>query len=334
MVGLTGTPLRRLVVHGGAVALLGLLGLVGLVGCGGDDSGDGADGGASVGIGAAGDPNGLLGFFTGTGTGDGFIGTGPDSNVCKHVDLIIAVDGSSSMTEELQAIRDEVFPAFADRLLEISGGIEDFRVATLDACPYPASFHTRGQIGECNFQGGNVWIESYSQNLRAEFACVGGLFQDDTECSGNNDDEQPSSAAAAALEREFGGGVNAGFSRPDALLVVVAITDEDEQPTDTATDAQTVHDRIVAAKGGDANRVVFLGIGGSRQCFQGAYGGAQEATVLRGISTAFGGRGFFWDLCEGRLEEGLDQVFDIIDRACGELPPPPAFPPELSTGPE
>jgi len=307
----------------------------GVVGDGDTGGGDGDSGG-----GGGGDGDSLLTGTSGDGPSGGLV-SGPDANVCKHVDLIISVDGSGSMTEELQAIRDEVFPAFADRLLEVGVGLDDFRVGTLDACPSPANLHTRGTGGQCNFEGGNVWIESSSSNMRDEFACVGAIFQDDHNCSGNNDDEQPASAAAKALESEFGGGVNSGFSRYDSLLVVIAITDEDEQPTETDQNAQAVYNRLVAAKGGDASRVVFLGIGGGgggggqnpfEDC-QGPYGGAQEASVLRGITEQFGPRGFFWDLCEGRLEDSLDEVFAIIERACDDLPPPPDVPPELSDGP-
>ena len=60
------------------------------------------------------------------------------------------------------------------------------------------------------------------------------------------------------------------------MLVVVAITDEDETPTSSAESAEEVHDRLVAAKGGDKERLVFLGIGGSEDC-EGVYGDADEA---------------------------------------------------------
>jgi hypothetical protein len=318
------------------LALLTGLGL----GCsGGDDDSEGSTAGSSgfdnplAGTGAAGGGAGSDGK-AGSGTGS-LGGEDPDTEICRHVDMIISVDGSSSMTEELQAIRDEVFPAFADRLTQISGGIEDYRVATLDACPNPANYHTRGQAGECNFAGGNPWIDSFSPTLRDEFQCVGDLFQGDQMCSGNNDDEQPASAIAKSLEREFASGANAGFSRHNALLVAIAITDEDEQPTGSAESAQEVYERIVKAKGGDPKRIVFLGIGGRRQCL-GTYGTAEQASKLRDITQLFeqNGHGVFWDLCQGKLADGLESAYKAIEAGCNDLPPPPTEPPPLSDGPE
>jgi hypothetical protein len=238
---------------------------------------------------------------------------------CRRVDVVIAVDGSGSMSEELRAMRDTIFPAFASRLGSIGGGLDDFRVATLDACPTPAAYHTRGKGGECNFHGGHPWIESASPNLQAEFACVGDVDTTSNTCTGDDDDERPASTAAASLELPFLTTENAGFARADALLVVVAITDEDEQPIPDMT-AQGVHDRLVATKG-DVRRMVFLGIGGGSSC-NGAYGSAQEATKLKAITDRFTAeqRGVWWDLCAGHLEDGLEQAIAIIESACAELP--------------
>ena len=137
---------------------------------------------------------------------------------------------------------------------------------------------------------------------------------------GNNDDEQPISSAAASLEPPWSTGVNAGFSRPDeALLVIIAITDEDEQPTPQAN-AQEVFDRLVATRG-DARKMVFLGIGGASNCM-GAYGMAERADELIMVTDLFKGvnRGVFWDLCAGSLEMGLDEALDVISQACDEFP--------------
>ncbi len=248
-------------------------------------------------------------------------GTGGES--CRIVDVVIAVDGSGSMGEELDALRQDVFPAFATRLAQISEGLDDFRIATLDACPKPANFHTRGdQEDDCNFSGGNVWIESSSPNMNQEFACVGDIYLDDINCSGDNDDEQPASAAATALEPPFATGANAGFLRDESLLVIVAITDEDEQPTGNMQSAQQIFNRLVAIKDGDSKRIVFLGIGGSSAC-DGVYGEADQATKLRNLTNLFTAeeRGVWWDLCEGHLEDGLEEAFQVIEQACDELGP-------------
>jgi hypothetical protein len=250
-----------------------------------DGSGDGSTDGSGDALADTGDP--------GDAASDG------EERLCT-IDLVFAVDNSGSMQEEIRDFRENVWPEFASALLEVSGGTggEPFRVAVIDACPDPASFHTRGQSGECDFESGEAWMESDSSNLVGEFRCVGDIWDDDRECSGDNDDEQPASAAAASLEPPWNApdGPNHGFLRSDALLIVIAITDEDEQPLPDATAAE-VFERIVAVKG-DVKEIVFLGIGGTRDCV-GPYGNADEAVKLKQVTDMFAAedRGIFWDLC-------------------------------------
>jgi hypothetical protein len=241
---------------------------------------------------------------------------GSTTPTCRRVDLIIAVDDSSSMREEKDALANDVFPAFAGALLDIGGGLDDYRIGVLDSCPQPAGYHTRGLDGPCNFASGEVWMDSSDPDLEAEFACVGNIDSSDAQCSGDNDDEQPASAAAASMEEPVLSGVNDGFLRNDALLVVIAITDEDEQPVPSESPEQ-VYERLVAAKGGDVSRMVFLGIGGASDC-DGLYGHAEDASTLQAVTDLFidQGHGVFWDLCDGALEDGLGEAMAVIEHAC------------------
>ena len=239
------------------------------------------------------------------------------------IDLVFAVDNSSSMQEEIEDFRLSVWPRFAAALQDLSGGTtgEPFRAAVIDGCPYPATFHVRGQSGPCNFVGGQAWMSSDSPALVTEFQCVGDIWDDDGTCTGNNDDEQPATAAATALAPPWTdpGEANAGFLRDDALLIVIAITDEDEQP-DPAASAEIVYQRLIRVKGDDPRKMVFLGIGGSRSC-EGPYGQAREAVTLKALTDLFIAqeRGIFWDLCEGNLEDGLGEAMTVISTACDEL---------------
>jgi hypothetical protein len=258
------------------------------------------------------------------GDGDGDGDGGETFASCKHIDVVIAVDNSSSMTEEKDALREIAFPGFAQALINVAGGLDDFRVGVLDACPSPANFHTRGVSGSCNFSSGKAWMESTSPALVDEFKCVGDIDSSDMLCGGDSDDEQSATAAATSLEPDWlgAGKANEGFLRDDALLVVVAITDEDEQPTPESS-AQEVYDRLTAIKGGDVKKMVFLGIGGASDCENGAYGSADEATKLRAVTDLFiaDQRGVFWDLCQGNLDQGLTQALTTIDAACQDFPP-------------
>ncbi|MDP6943910.1 MAG: hypothetical protein QF464_07130 [Myxococcota bacterium] len=233
---------------------------------------------------------------------------------CQRVDIVFAVDDSGSMQEEMDEMRNTIFPAFADSLRQ---GIPEFRVGVIDACPNPATLHANGDGGFCGFQSGEVWMDSSSTALNEEFACVGDIYSGDADCSGFNDDEQPASSMAAVLENPAGTGE---MMRDDALLVLIAVTDEDEKPTPVRSSME-IYERLVALKGGDVRQVVFLGIGGAVEC-EGEYGHAQQATRLKGITDIFAlaGRGFFWDLCDGGLEEGLFEALSVIEEACEQYP--------------
>ncbi len=239
------------------------------------------------------------------------------------IDLVFCVDNSTSMQEEIRAFREDVWPFFAQALIEVSGGVDGsaFRAAVLDACPEPANFHTRGRDGECSFESGEVWMASDSSDLVGEFQCVGDIYTGDAECSGSNDDEQPATVAAISLEPPWHASSrpNGGFMRDEALLIVIAITDEDEHPVPSASPGD-IYERLIAAKDGDVSKMIFLGIGGRGEC-EGSYGRAHESVMLMAITDYFiaEDRGIFWDLCGGRLEDGLTEAMDVISDACDEI---------------
>jgi len=245
----------------------------------------------------------------------------PTKKVCQKLDIVFAVDDSGSMEAEQEAMGTSIFPAFARRLLAELPMLKDFRVGVLDACPAPlANFHTRGEGGMCQFESGAVWMDSRSTKLVDEFACVGDIDSTDTNCPSTDANEQPISTIATALEPTWHGPgkPNAGFLRDDAILVAVAIMDEDEQPMPQRS-AREVYDRLLAVKGGDANRVVLLSIGGPGPytCY-GPYGTATNAVKLREITSLFAahGRGVFWNICAGSFEEGLGKALATIKTAC------------------
>ncbi len=270
---------------------------------------------------------------------------GTSSNeTCKHLDVVIAVDSSSSMNEEMAAMANEVFGGpngFARSLINISDGLDDYQVGTLSACPDPASFMVTGEPAgpadqdngsvECNFDSGERWIVGTAlrapADVQNEFQCVGAIDRVETggemtagNCTGNNDDEQPVNATITALNDPWISDQNAGFLREDALLVVIAITDEDEHTIPDANAAQ-LYDRLVAIKG-DVKNMVFLGIGGGSNC-TGPYGGAEDAQKLHNLSDLFIAqeRGVWWDLCQGNLGSGLDEALTVIETACDEFDP-------------
>jgi len=321
--------LRRVVVP--FVLLLATLSLA----CGddgGSGDGDGGDASSDAGSGDGGGDDG------GDDDGDGDDGGGGDGGnefACRHIDLLFAVDPSGSMTEEMTAMGSEIFPAFASSLLGISQGLDDYQVGTIDACPEPAALHSRGQGGECNFSSGEPWIlgtpDREPADVTSEFSCVGDLWIEPGQshsCNTDNDqDEQVMSASIAALTPPFADAENAGFLRGDAVLVVIAVTDEDEEIENGSgrTTAQQFYDDLVAVKN-DPQDIVFLGIGGGVPggCTDkpgGEYGTALPAQMLYDVSQLFVAqeRGVWWDLCEGQLQDGLTAALEVIEQACDDF---------------
>jgi hypothetical protein len=253
---------------------------------------------------------------------------------CKKVDVILASDGSDSMTEELDALRGPVFNTLPMQLLSVgNGGIEDFHLALIDGCPKPGTFHDYGASGPCTFSTGANYMTSSSPNLVSEFDCVGNVeISDpndncDDESPFGDDDEQPALAAAVSLTDPG----NPGFLRSDAILFVFAVTDEDEELDGNSTvipdeglTAADVAQRMIDGKGGRAQDIVFLGVGGASDC-NGPYGGANNARELQNIVTelnARGARASFWDLCQGDLPGAFASVIQDVDQACDEFVPP------------
>jgi hypothetical protein len=320
--------LRRLVL------LFALLVAALTVACGDDDGGGGGDDGGDAGD-AGPDDGGDAGDDGGGDADDGGDdGDGGNEFACKHIDLLFAVDPSGSMTEEMMAMGSEIFPAFATSLLGISQGLDDYQVGTIDACPAPATLHSRGDDSECNFSSGEPWIlgtpDREPADVTSEFSCVGDLWIDPPQShscdTGNDQDEQAMSAAIAALTPPFADNENAGFLRDDAVLVVIAVTDEDEEIENGSgrTTAQEFYDDLVAVKN-DPQDIVFLGIGGGVPggCTEdpGAYGTADPAQMLYDVTQLFVAqeRGVWWDLCEGQLQDGLTEALEVIEQACDDF---------------
>ncbi len=253
--------------------------------------------------------------------------------VCTKVDVVFAVDNSGSMQQEIAAMQGPVFDALPDQLLMVGNGIDEFHLGVINGCPKPGFLHDTGKGGACNFSTGTNWMSSDSPNLDAEYACVmdlsnSGYMGIPHQCQDSgalkDDDEQPAQAASAAISPPAVDNENAGFLQDDAILFVVAMTDEDEELIDDVGDPitpQDIVDRFVAAKG-TIDNVVFLGIGGDSNC-NGPYGSAKNAQNLKAVTQIFidADRGLFWDLCQGNLEQAFAEAIQLVDQACEEIIP-------------
>jgi hypothetical protein len=268
-------------------------------------------------------------FDVGDSMGEGQV-EGGGAMGCRKVDVVISVDNSSSMAEEIAALQGPVFDSFPQTLLDVNNGLDDFQLGLIDACPKPAALQDEGEGGACGYSTGASYMSSSSPMLAQEFSCatelpfMAGWSGGADTCEDDiDDDEQPSLTAATVVSAPFVDMANAGFLRDDAVLMIVAITDEDEALVD-ASDVTEIYDMLVAAKGGDVNAVAFLGVAGGSDC-DGAYGSADDATAAQGLAQLFAdqGRGMFWDLCQGQLEVGFETFIEtIVESACGDFVPP------------
>ena len=294
---------------------------------------------------AGGNDNGMMGEPDAMPRPDGFFDPEPRPLGCDHVDLLFSIDASSSMEDEITALSGTVFPELANRLKVLGeGSLKDFRIGVIDACPNPANLHTVSNERDgddnpinCAFESGQAWMDSTSSNLEGEFGCVTNIYTGDFETvcldpkstpGGIDDqDERPAYAAWSALTDPYASGANAGFLRDNALLVVVAITDEDEELgldlPDQTIDPQVIYDNLVAIKG-DVKDMVFVGVGGgdggcpAEGPDAGEYGMALDAITLEAVTDMFiaEDRGVYWDLCSGRLEDGITEAMNVISKGC------------------
>jgi hypothetical protein len=293
------------------------LGLALAVACGGDGRSDLEDQG-DTGIG-------VLSGTDGTGASGGYApeskldqgGGGGDGNGdertelgCTKVDLLFVIDNSGSMLDE-QANLVASFPGFISAMRDQLADTEGYHVGVTTSDLYQADFSCQREgalvtqtLGDgasnrsCTpySSGGRYMTEQ--DDLAEAFACAAQVG-----ISGDGD-ERPMQTMLAALSDDMtgAGGCNAGFLRDDALLVVVLITDEEDdfetegcpgqtnaQPQPGSSGGpQQWYDELVAIKGGNEENVVVLSLVGpssGQSCppLAKCQGGVQGAEVAHRI---------------------------------------------------
>ncbi|MGB1012717.1 MAG: hypothetical protein ACPG4T_01185 [Nannocystaceae bacterium] len=192
-----------------------------------------------------------------------------DEPACKKVDMLLVLDTSSSMDqwdEELIQLaikfEEEVTGVFL-------GETESFHfgVTTTDAyedntggCDIPGAIVRFGgaQNVPCDHIEGNPFATN-ADSLSQALGCM--ALVDD-----GSPNERPMETMLAAVSPELNkpGGCNEGFIRDDALLVVVILTDEDDDPANvdgqglsgSPGDPASWYNDLVAVKNGDPEAVV------------------------------------------------------------------------------
>ncbi len=204
---------------------------------------------------------------------------------CKKVDLLFVIDNSGSMADE-QANLIASFPGFIDAMRDQLDDTEGYNVGvttsdlylgSLDCLQEGALVTSTLGVGSSNrtcspYVSGKSFMTE-EDDLASTFACAA---QVGTEGDGN---ERPMQTLLAAVSPALNapGACNDGFVRDDALLVIVIITDEEDDHEAMGcmngmvnTDPQSGsmgepdqwYDAVVQAKGGDERSVVVLSLVG------------------------------------------------------------------------
>jgi hypothetical protein len=107
---------------------------------------------------------------------------------------------------------------------------------------------------KCELAGGRRYIVTKEEpDLAAQFECIARVGT-----SGGNEPTMKSIAVAVGPELNAEDGCNAGFLRPDALLVIVMIQDTGDF---ASPQSPTVYfNKVIASKGGDTDAIVMVAI--------------------------------------------------------------------------
>lgn len=262
------------------------------------------------------------------------------------LDILFVVDSSGSMMDAAASLAEVAFPSFADEL-EQYPDLGSYRVAvknhlygenevTDGSFVQDSLFLTSGwpqgqphdafdceemPSVDCEFASGASWMVGPGETLRDEFRCVGSLACHQNLYTG----EQTLQGGLEGLRFPE----NQGFLREEALLVVVYITDEDDQ---SGLAPQDIRQALLQIKGGDERYVVVLTLGGPEVgsvevnpithavgCVSDRYGAIEQTPRLKSFSGLFGTRGLHYDLCRDDISSALTNAIDALEMSCQDI---------------
>jgi hypothetical protein len=326
--------------------------------CGGEDASLPP---VTTGAGAGTATGGEGGAHSGSGAGgiDGFggFGTGGSALGCDKVDFLFIIDNSVSMQDQ-QAALIASFPGFIDTIQNTLSATSDYHIMVADTddvtrctpqncqsgnmnattlCVQPAGgyacnttfeacdniigagvVHPAGSEASnmlCTPFGGNRYIVEGEPDMIGTFNCMAkvGLA--------GHPSERPMDSLVAAMTAELNGpgGCNEGFLRDDAILVVTFISDDPNY--EDAGGPQDWYDAVVAAKKGNPEAVVVLGLTPNFAGCQPNAGPPKGAHWSEFVAL-WGNRGLEASVCNLDYTPFFQQAVAIIDETCDQFEPP------------
>jgi hypothetical protein len=254
---------------------------------------------------------------------------------CTKIDFLFVIDNSSSMRDEQQNLVQS-FPGFVDVMRDVvdvtdfhmmvvstSGDREDEDEPALDAdeCDeiQGAGRRFSRDGDDCGIQGGRSYIDQAQPDLEATFSCVAEVG------TGGSLVEEPMDSLIAATSAGLNapGRCNDGFLRDDAILVVTVITDEED---DSDSEPEEWPKALLAAKKGNPDAIVVLGLVGDNNIDGGLRGGpcsrldADGAPRLQQFVDSFSG--MLGSVCAPDYTPFFQTAVGSIDSACEDFVPP------------
>lgn len=319
----------------GAVAATGACGPSGRPG-GGDDDDDGGGPGKDSGPDDLGQPD------------------AQTTGSCEKMDILFVIDDSISMAQEQDNLTAN-FPGFIQVLDDYRTSADrplDWRVGVITTGrTYKRFLRTGGQDHANGMVTGDdgalrrgcgltqPWISRGDSGAATTFSCVAKVG------IGGPTDEMPLGTTVQALGDRISDGKNAGFLRPDALLAIVVLSDEDDCSTTGATfttdanvppapnaacipgrpvELATLDSTLAFLDGvkGDPGRWALAVIAGPgpNTCMS-SFGDAIPATRLLDLVGRKAPRASFSSICEGNLSKSLSEALATFDAACQTFPP-------------
>jgi hypothetical protein len=301
----------------------------------GDDDGDDDTPGTPD----AGDPN--AGFIDAAPFLDGgpFVDGGGNGGACDKMDILFVVDNSASMDDD-QAALAAAFPQFAsviENYTNHTGQHLDYRVAitTTDVTWVDIFIPVTGNdgkfvTGNCpQWPAGRGWLQRGDTDVSGAFSCAAQVGSD-----GSGFEMELEGAKLALLDRIPT--PNGSFVRPDALLAIVFLTDENDcskpglavdlgnpDPCANSAGLEPVANYVAkfdTLKGGHGRwATASIAIPpGAGSC---AGDGSSENVRLKSFTDMAGTNGVFTNICAGNMAQSLMQAFDTFGLACENIPP-------------
>jgi hypothetical protein len=269
----------------------------------------------------------------------------PEAEGCDKVDLLFIIDNSGSMADEQVNIAASV-PGFVEGIQNTLAEADSYNVGVITTDAYSGNAGGYTAIGSlvtqtsgtdssnavCTPFADGFRFMTQNDDLDVKFACAA------RPGTSGDGDERPMDAVRAALSPALnaGGACNAGFLRDDALLVLVFITDEEDDhetiPFFGITLGSAGHPPdwfadIVARKAGIEENIVVLSLVGHPKpnaCPANqwdGFDGAEIATRIIEFTNMFT-HGFIGDVCAPSYTAFFDEAISVIDTACSGFTPP------------